>query len=60
MLKGYRTLIFGASLAVLGFLQTVEWIEFVSEGYVGLVLAGIGAAIMALRAISTTPLGLNN
>ena len=55
MLKGYRTLLFGSALAVLGFLQAVDWVEFVPAGWEGIVMAVIGAMVMWLRSVTNTP-----
>ena len=56
-MKGYKTIIFGALLAVLGFLQGVDWVTVVPEQWTGVVLAVIGGVTMLLRKMTTTPLG---
>lgn len=52
--KGYKTLVFGALLAVAGFFQAVDWVQFVPEGYVGIAMAVVGAAVVWLRSVTTT------
>jgi hypothetical protein len=58
--KGYRTVIFGASVAIfpalLDYLGLVDWATLGVSPAAG---AAIGAAIMALRGLTTTPLGVS-
>lgn len=56
-MKGYKTIVFGALLAVLGFLQGFDWVTVVPEQWTGVVLAVIGGMTMLLRKMTTTPLG---
>lgn len=56
-MKGYKTLVYGAVLAALGSMQAFDWVTVVPEGYVGIVLAVIGAGVVWLRAVTDTPIG---
>lgn len=56
-MKGYRTLIIGAVIAALGFLQQFAWDTLIPEHWTGFVVAGIGALMMYMRKISDTPVG---
>lgn len=55
--KGWKTVLFGAALAVVGILQQSGVESLVPDQYRGLVVAAIGAAVMILRTITTTPVG---
>jgi hypothetical protein len=57
-MKGWRTVIFGA-LIVVGppLLTYVAGVDWKSLGVSPAVAAAIGAAIIALRAMTTTPIG---
>jgi hypothetical protein len=57
MLKGWRTILFGAAVAALGSIQAADLAAVVPAQWAGIVMAGIGAAIMALRAVTTTAVG---
>jgi hypothetical protein len=58
MLKGYRTIIIGAALAVLGFLQSQDLTAIISNPQTaGYVVSGIGVVMMVLRKMTDTPLG---
>lgn len=57
-LKGWRTLILGAVIAGLGSIQAADLATIVPPEYSGLVLAVIGAAVMWLRIITNTPVGV--
>ena len=57
MLKGKRTFIFGAVIALLGTAQALDWTEVLTEQNAGIVVAGIGAVIVVLRAFTNTPPG---
>ena len=54
-MKGWKTLIFGAALAVFGVMESFDWTSVVSEGTAGYIVTGIGVAVMVLRALTTTP-----
>lgn len=57
MLQGWRTIMFGAALAVAGFLQTVDWATVIPTGWAGPVVGIIGIAVVVLRSFTTTPVG---
>lgn len=55
MLTGKRTALFGLVLVVLGALQGFDWITLVTDPTVaGRIVAGIGVAVMVLRAMTST------
>ena len=67
-LKGYRTLIFGTIVSVgggvlpvinqvFGYLQTLDWTQYVEAKYAPFALAGIGILVIILRAVTTGPVG---
>jgi len=56
--KGYRTLLFGALVAVFGFLQTFDWTSVTKDPKIlGLITSGIGAVVIVLRYVTTTAVG---
>ena len=57
MLQGWKTLIFGAVVTILGGLQAADVAQFVPEHWVGVVMGFIGVVIMILRVLTTTPVG---
>ena len=59
MLSGYKTVLFGALLAVAGFLQGVNWVEVIPDNpaTVGWVTTAIGAVVVVLRMLTNTPIG---
>lgn len=57
-MKGYRTLIFGAVLAALGFLQGFDFTTIVADPKTaGFVTSAVGIVIIILRKITNTDLG---
>lgn len=57
-MKGFRTIIFGVIISVLGFLEGFDWVSILPAGsFTGFVITGIGAAIIWLRKITNTALG---
>lgn len=58
-IKGWKTLGFGLLVALVGVLQTFDWTTIVppNQTYTGAVLTAIGAIIVALRYVTTTPIG---
>jgi hypothetical protein len=55
--SGYRTLIFGAFVTVLGAVQGLDWVHIVNDPTVaGWIVTGIGLVVMALRYFTTTPI----
>lgn len=55
MLKGWKTLIFGGLITMLGGIQAADLATIVPAQYVGIALAGIGAIVMFLRSVTNTP-----
>jgi hypothetical protein len=56
-MKGWKTVIFGAGLALFGFLESVDFTALLSEETAGTVISGIGAVVVLLRYLTTSPLG---
>jgi hypothetical protein len=56
-LKGWRTVIFGVLLTVLGGLEMADVVQIVGEQWAGFVFALIGAAVIGLRVITTGHVG---
>lgn len=54
MLKGKRTFVFAAGVAVLGALETLDWTQVLSEQNAGIAVIGIGAGIAILRTFTST------
>jgi hypothetical protein len=61
-LKGYRTLIISAAIAVVGALQGLDWISLLPANprAAGWAVTVLGIAMMVLRAITTTPVATKN
>lgn len=59
MLTGYKTLIVGAAVTVLGAIQGLDWTHLIPNNptTVGWVTSGIGAVMMILRFFTNTPVG---
>lgn len=58
MLKGWRTLIFNAGVAVVGVAQAFDWTTVLGASpYTGWVVTGIGIVGMLLRKSTDTPVG---
>lgn len=55
MLKGWKTLLFGGLITMLGGIQATDLATIVPAQYTGVALGAIGVIIMALRAITDTP-----
>ena len=53
-IKGYKTAVVGALIAVLGCLEALEWTNLVPDGYAGATIAIIGFVMLGLRAMTTT------
>ncbi len=60
-MTGYRTLLFSLAVSVAGVLQAFHWTTVVPQDktWSGIVMIGIGAAIAALRSVTTTPVGVS-
>lgn len=57
MLKGYKTLILNAAVALLGVAQGFDWVGVAGGEKAGWVMTGIGIANMILRSLTNTPVG---
>lgn len=60
MVKGYKTVIVGALVALLGFLETFDVtniLGLIPDQYDPLVVSAVGFAMVLLRLITTTPVG---
>jgi hypothetical protein len=52
-----KTMWFGALLTVLGALQGLDWATLITNPKVsGIIISGIGVAVMILRAVTNQPL----
>lgn len=56
-MKGYRTLIFNAAVAAIGFAQSLDWVSILGSERAGWALTGIAVANMLLRAATDGPVG---
>lgn len=56
-MKGWRTLIFAALLALAGVIEQFDWASVIPEGWSGAVLLVVGVVVAWLRKITSTPLG---
>ncbi len=59
-MQGWKTLIFGALITLLGGIQAADIAVIVPEQYQGIVMSVIGVIVMFLRTITTTPIGKSN
>lgn len=56
MLTGYKTLIFGGLLSLLGFLQAFDFTTIITDKTtIGYVTGAIGILVMVLRSLTSTP-----
>lgn len=58
-MKGWKTLGFATAVALAGVAQTFDWATVVPQDHTwsGLAMIAVGAAVAALRAVTTTPPG---
>jgi len=56
-MKGYRTLIIGALVAVFGIAEGFNWIDILPAEWANFVIGAVGVIMMYLRKITTTPVG---
>ena len=56
-MRGYRTLIIGALVAILGIAEGFDWINIVPAAWAEFILGAIGVIMIYLRKITTTPVG---
>ena len=57
MLKGWKTIIFGALIAGLGTIQATDLVQVIPQGWEDVAMAVIGAIILVLRGATDTPAG---
>lgn len=57
VMKGYRTIIFNAAVATVGFAQSLDWVSLLGSARAGWALTGIAVANMLLRAVTDGPVG---
>ena len=56
-MKGWRTILVGAVVTMLGMLTVTDFIPWVGETWSGVAFAMVGVAMMALRVVTNTPVG---
>lgn len=56
-MKGWRTIIVNAALAVLGILESADFTDLLSESAIGYVLLAVSVLNMILRKMTSTPVG---
>jgi hypothetical protein len=57
MLKGYKTIVINAVIAVFGVLEATDWVNTVGSDKAGMVATVLAVVGMVLRYFTTTPLG---
>lgn len=59
MFQGWKTVIFGALLALGGFLQGVDWVSLIPNDptTAGWIASAVGVVVVALRFLTNTPVG---
>jgi hypothetical protein len=55
--KGWRTIIISMAIGALGVAQQANWVDVIPAEWVGVVVAAIGALMMILRSMTSTPIG---
>ena len=56
-MKGFRTLIFNAVIALVGVIEVFDWAEVVPNAWMPLVLILVSASGVYLRKITDSPIG---
>lgn len=58
-MQGWKTVIIAGAITMVGFLQTVNWVDLIPNDTktVGLIVTVIGVVMAALRALTSTPIG---
>ncbi len=56
-MKGWRTILVGAVVTMLGMLTVTDFIPWVGQMWAAVAFAVVGVVIMALRVITNTPVG---
>ena len=57
MIKGFKTILTGVAVALIGALEALDITAIVPDKYDELALAVVGAVMVALRLVTTTPVG---
>jgi phage-related minor tail protein len=55
--KGWKTVVVSAVLAIVGVLQTADWATIVRPQLVGPTILGVAALVAVLRTLTDTPIG---
>ena len=55
--KGWKTIVVSAALAVVGVLQTADWATIVRPQHVGPTILGVAVVVAVLRTLTDTPIG---
>lgn len=57
-MTGWKTVIIGALVALVGFLQGIDWIQLIPNNptTVGWVVSGLGVVMFVLRTLTSTPI----
>ena len=58
MMSGWKTIAFNMALAVVGVLQTANWVDVIPGAYTGPLVAVIGMVGIWLRSATKTPVGV--
>jgi len=58
-MKGFKTLLTGVGVVVLGLLEQLDITAFIPDQFDELALAIVGAVMVGLRLITSTPVGKN-
>jgi hypothetical protein len=56
-IKGWKTMIVSAVLALVGVLQSADWATIVSPQHVGPAILGVAILVAVLRVVTDTPVG---
>lgn len=56
-MKGWRTLLFSALIALIGVVEAFDWVEVIPEQYHGWAITLIGVIVAYLRKITTGAIG---
>ena len=56
-MKGWKTLVFGALVTILGGFTAADFVPWLGEQWAGVAVAVVGVVIMAMRVVTTGPVG---
>jgi len=56
-MQGWKTIIFGALVAALGAIQATDLANVIPAEWTGIAMTAIGAIVMILRTVTSTPVG---